>query len=214
MLVEHGFTLATLDDGTEFSFTPSLGRVAGLGTPREVVETFARLHGPGALSAAREVLVTFCDQGAEALPKLIGKPYADGLRPLAEVWGSKPPRWKPGAMPAEHQIAMARHLMQHAISGVRKADADDGEGGGEFAAEFVASHHIAAARVHLGLSEAEAEACSMTQLQQLFEVKFPSDEERKRRAAPSLAELEATEREVAESEVRRAARKAMEGAHG
>lgn len=216
MLVEHGFTLATLDDGTEFSFTPSLGRVARLGTPREIVEQFARLHGPGAVSAAREVLAVFCDQGAEALPRLIGKPYAAGLQPLGKVWGAPPPRWKPGAMPDAHQVAMARHLMVHAVSGARKPDAEqDDDEGGDYVAEFDVGRHIAAARVHLGLSEAEAEACSMTQLLQLFAVKFPKDEERKRRNAPTLAELEATERDVAQAEIRRAARKAMEeAAHG
>lgn len=212
MLVEHGFSLAHLDDGTEFSFTPSLRRVARLGTPRQVVETFARLHGPLALSAARQVLAAFCDQGTEALPRLVGKPYAAALRPLHEVWGGDGPRWKPGAMPAEHQVGMARHLMLHAVIGIAKPG--DGDGDGEFAEEFDASEHIAAARVHLGLSAAEAEACSMTELQQMVATKFPSDEERKRRRAPSLAELEATERDVAESEVRRAARRAVEGAHG
>lgn len=213
MLVEHGFTLATLDDGTEFSFTPSLGRVAQHGTPREIVELYARLHGPGAASAAREVLATFFDQSQSALPRLIGKPYAAEPLPLHRVRGAPPPRWKPGAMPDAHQVAMARHLMQHAISGVPRPGRDDDERG-EYATEFHASQHIAAARVHLGLSEAEAEACSMSQLQQLFDAKFPPDEERKRSRAPSLAELEATERDVAESEVRRAARKAMEAPHG
>lgn len=209
MLVEHGFTLATLDDGTEFSFTPSLGRVAQLGTPRQIVELFGRLHGPGAVSAAREVLAALCDDGVGELPRLIGKPYAAEPAPISRVWGASPPRWKPGAMPDAHQVAMARHLMQHAVSGIPRPGRDDDEQG-EFATEFHASQHIAAARVHLGLSEAEAEALSMSQLQQLFDAKLPPDDERKRGRAPSLAELEATERDVAESEVRRAARKAME----
>lgn len=192
MLVEHGFTRATLDDGTEYTFTPSLGRVARLGSPAEIVECFGRLHGAGAATAAREVLAVFADQddirqliGALVLPESAA-PYVD-----------------PGAMSEREQIVLARHLMRHAICGAARPDAEEREPRGEYAAEFRVSEHLSAARVHLGLTEHEAEACSMTQLQQLFDTKFPSEEERKRRNAPSLAELEATERDVAAADARR-----------
>ncbi len=198
MLVEHGFTRATLADGTEYTFTPSLGRVAALGHPREIVELFGRLHGPGAAAAAREVLSVFCDHGD--LAPLIGEP-----EPEPPAFGfrlDKPPRWKPGAITERAQVILARHLMQHAVSGkARPGTNTDGEG--EYATEFHVSEHIAAARVHLGLSAEDAAACSMSELQQLISAKFPSEEERKRRNAPSLAELEATERDVAAADARR-----------
>ncbi len=198
MLVEHGFTRATLADGTEYTFTPSLGRVAALGEPREIVALFGRLHGAGAAAAAREVLSAFCDQ--DDLAPLIGEPEPE--LPAYTFRLDAPPRWKPGAITGREQIILARHLMQHAVAGKARPDTDT-EGDGEYASEFHVSEHIAAARVHLSLSADEAAACSMSEMQQLISAKFPSEEERKRRNAPSLAELEATERAVAAADARR-----------
>lgn len=207
MLVEHGFTRATLVDGTEYTFTPSLGRVAALGSPRRIVQTYAALHGPAAASTAAEVLAAFSDQDdITALVGWLEMPEAGPARDDFTLAAPAPQAgtWKPGAMPEAEQVLIARHLMQHAVCGEARPDADSGERG-QYAAEFHVAEHVAAARVHLGLSAADALACSMTELQQLFEAKFPSEEERKRRNAPSLAELEATERDVAEADARRAA---------
>lgn len=154
MLVECGFTRATAPDGQEFTFTPSLGRIAALGSPAEIVRLYAELHGPRAGKAAAYVLATLCDQ--DDCLSLIGWLDADG--------------WHPGAMPEAEQIVIARHLMQHGIVGKAKPGK---AGSGQYAQEFHASEYVAAARVHLGMSTADAEAMSMTEFQTAFEMKFP-----------------------------------------
>lgn len=173
MLVECGFVRATADDGREWSFRPSFGRIASLGTPPEIVALYAALHGPAAAQEAAYVLSCLCDQDDPA--PLIGWREPDG--------------WKPGLMPEAEQIVIARHLMQHGIVGKARPGRQDG-GGGRYSQTFDASEYVACARAHLGLSSADAEALSMTELQQMLEMKFP-DASKRERNVPTRAEYDA-----------------------
>lgn len=158
MLVECGLVRATTSDGAEFTFRPSLGRIASLADPAGIVRLYGRLFGERAPEAAAEILVGLCDQ--DDLGPLIGEPEAasDGIR------------WNGGAMPPAERVIVALHLMKHGIVGKARPSA---EGEGEFSDKFEAAQFIAAARVHLGLSSADAEALSMTELQTMLEMKFP-----------------------------------------
>lgn len=157
MLVECGFVRATTGDGQEFTFCPSLGRIAALGTPAEIVELYVALHGPNAAQEAAYVLAGLCDQ--EDPTPLVGWRDEQG--------------WHDGLMPSDERVLIARHLMQHGICGRAKPDAAEPRDRGEYRAEFNAADYVALARVHLGMSAADAEALSMTELQQLLDVKFP-----------------------------------------
>jgi hypothetical protein len=161
VLVECGFVRAQVSDGREFSFTPSLARIAALGSPPEIVELFAALHGPTAVRAAMYVLAGLCEQDDPF--DLIGYVGvgADG-RTLERV---------PGLMPAAEMVILAQHLMLHGVSG--KARPGRPVEGGAYRAEFDASEYTALARAHLGMSAADAEALSMTELQRLMDAKFP-----------------------------------------
>lgn len=180
MLVEAGFTRATVD-GAEWTFTPSLGRIASLGSPHEIVALYAGLHGPKAAQEAAYVLACLCDQ--EDASALIG-------------WRDDSGQWRPGAMPTAEQILIARHLMQHGIVG--KARPEKGAPAqGSYADKFDAAEYIAAARVHLGLSSADAEALSMTEFQTMFEMKFPNAGPKKV-DVPSREQYEAAKRKLKE----------------
>lgn len=161
MLVECGFATATTSEGVEYSFTPSLGRIAALGTPQEIVKLYAGLHGPSAAKDAAYVLASLCDQ--EDPTPLVGWIDEEGAHA--------------GLMPESEQIIIARHLMQHGIAGKAKPS---NKGDGKYSDKFEAAEYIAAARVHLGLSSADAEALSMTEFQMMFEMKFPSKADGKR----------------------------------
>lgn len=157
MLVECGFVAVEVASGERFSFSPSLGRVAALGSPAEIVGLYAALHGPNAEQEAAYVLAGLCDQEDPA--PLVGWRDEAG--------------WHDGLMPPAERVIIARHLMQHAICGRARPDASDPREGGRYSATFNAAEYIAVARVHLGMSAADAEALSMTELQQLLDVKFP-----------------------------------------
>jgi hypothetical protein len=153
MLIECGYVRATAGDGTEYTFAPSLSRIASLGTPQQIVSLYADLHGPRATQDAAYVLACLCEQD-DPTP-LIGWSDGDGQHP--------------GAMPADEQIIIARHLMQHGIVG----KARPGTKAGAYSDSFHAAEYIAAACVHLGLTRADAESLSMSEFQTMFEMKFP-----------------------------------------
>lgn len=175
MLVECGFTRATTPDGAEFTFRPSFGRIASLGDPFAIVSLYAGLFGPQAAADAAYVLSCLCDQ-EDATP-LIG--WAEPVGEGTEL------KWHAGAMSPPEQITIARHLMQHGIAGTSRP----GTGAGKFSARFDAAEYVSAARVHLGLSSADAEALSMTEFQAMLEMKFP--DQNKGRDVPSRAEYDA-----------------------
>ena len=159
MLIECGFVRAVAPDGSEYTFTPSVARIASLGDPHSIVKLYADLHGTRAEIEAGYVLACLCDQD-DPTP-LIGWIDGDGLR-------------NPGTMPAAEQVILARHLMHHGIIGKAKP----GKGGGQYSDRFDAAEYIAAARVHLGLSSADAEGLSMTEFQMMLAMKYPESQEK------------------------------------
>lgn len=173
MLVECGFVRAAADDGREWTFRPSFGRIATLGSPHEIVSLYAALHGPDAAAQAAYVLACLCDQD-DPTPLI-------GWRDEAGAHA--------GLMPQAEQVVIARHLMEHGIVGKARPGKAAG-GGGKFADAFDASEYVAAARAHLGLSSADAEALSMTELQQMLEMKFP-DAGKRERDVPTREEYDA-----------------------
>lgn len=159
MLVECGYVRATAPDGAEFTFTPSFSCIASLGTPQGIVKLYADLHGEKAHIEAAYVLACLCDQD-DPTP-LIG--WHDG------------DTHHPGAMPADEQVIIARHLMQHGIVGKARPD----KGDGKYSDSFNAAEYIAAACVHLGIAKSDAEQLSMTEFQTMFEMKFPNSSKNK-----------------------------------
>lgn len=179
MLVECGFVRATTSGGQEFTFWPSLGRIAGLGSPHEIVETFAALHGPNAAQEAAYVLACLCDQ--EDGSALIG-------------WRDEAGEWHDGEMPPAERVIIARHLMRHGICGAARPDAPAGGEAGQYSDRFNAAEYIAAARVHLGLSSADAAALTMTEFHAMFAMKFPDSgpgKGAKRRDVPTRQQYDA-----------------------
>lgn len=181
MLVECGFARVQVSDGTEFTFTPSLARIAALGTPRGIVELYAALHGPKAPQEAAYVLATLCDQ--DDCTRLVGGTLID---PDDDT---KPERIVVGQMPTAEQIIVARRLMHHGVIGQAKPGGH-GSSSGRYAEAFNAAEFVSFARVHLGLSSADAEALSMTELQQMIALKFP-DANKPERDVPTREEYEA-----------------------
>ena len=168
MLVECGFVRAVTDDGDEFTFLPSFGKIAGLGSPQEVVKLYAGLHGQRAESDASYVLACLCEQDDPTA--LTGWLDDDGFHD--------------GLMSPDEKIIIARHLMQHGIIG----KAQPAKGDGKFSDAFNAHEYISAACVHLGLSRTDASDLSMTEFQTMFEMKFP---DKNKRDVPSREEYEA-----------------------
>lgn len=128
-----------------------------MGSPRELVQLFTAVHGPDAAKHAPYVLACLCEQ--EDASELIG-------------WHA-PSGYVLGAMPAAEMVVIAQHLLRHGMVGMATPEGQSKPQQGKYAATFDAAEYIAAARVHLGLSSADAEALSMTEFQRMFEMKYP-----------------------------------------
>lgn len=180
MLVECGLTRVAVGESS-WTFRPSFARIAALGSPKEIVELFASLHGDGAVRDAAYVLSVLADE--------------EDVTPLAGCWDELDGTLVrvPGAMPDGELVLIARHLMMHGVVGKSKP----GDGGGEYSDEFRAHEYVAAARVHLGLSSADAEALSMTEFQVMLEMKFP---QQKKPDLPTAEEYEAAMKAFEESQ--------------
>lgn len=180
MLVECGLVRAASGDGREWSFSPSFVRIAELGSPHEIVALYGALHDPAkAVAAAGYILACLCEQ--EDPTPLVGGVVIDPHDLSA------PPVPIVGLMPDDEKVIVAKHLMRHGIAGKARPET---AASGKFSDKFEAAEYISAARVHLGLSNADAEALSMTEFQTMMAMKFP-DPKNKERDIPTREQYDA-----------------------
>lgn len=185
-LISHG--------ETDYFFRPSFINMASIGSPEEIVEIFHDLHkdeltplidlavntygslpdwllkyafrpqaSKPAVYAAMSVLVACCK---EDVSPLIGElvPAKTGKRAFL---------YRPGALPVNDMVVIARSLIEHGIIGKAKVRRLQRHESGQGTTEFNAFEYISAARTHLGMSREEAEQLTMTEFQQLLAAKFP-----------------------------------------
>lgn len=168
ILTEIGQVGVTTEDGREYTLHPSFFNIASIGSPEEIVSTYADLHGADAVNAAR-VVILCCGGDLE----LVGA-YRE-----------------PGLMPDSEQIIIARHLMQHGIVGrVKKSG-----GSGKYSPRFDAAEYILAAQAHFGMTRADAGELTMTEFSMLLDMKFP---EQKQHEKPTQEDYRALERAIEE----------------
>ena len=154
---EYGHVRAMTQAGAEFVFSPALSSMAAIGSPAEIVQTYAELHAEEerfCVRAAHAVLFA-CVVDCEDLSELVGWLDDEGHHS--------------GLMPNDEQVALAKHLMKNGIIG----KAQPGESSGSYSETFDAAEHIANAVVYLGLSRAEAAQLTMTELHYMLDAKFP-----------------------------------------
>lgn len=183
--------------GRDVVLRPSLAAIASLGEPREIVEVFARVMSGDHMDS-------------------LGVLFACADEDVSDIFGAYEVRddairYVPGAAPAAHVVPLAQHLMRHGVVGVakplpRRADAED-----QYLTEFDAKGHAALAMAHLGLTEREAWAMTMTGLVAALRAKFPpSAKDSPGARAPTKEEHDATMEWFERVE---AARRAKQGAH-
>lgn len=168
ILTEIGQVGVTTKDGREYTLHPSFFNIASIGSPEEIVSTYAALHGSDALNAARVVILA-CGGDLE----LTGH-YGDA-----------------GEMPDADQIIIAKHLMQHGIVGKVKKSS----GGGKYSPRFDAAEYILAAQAHFGMTRADAGELTMTEFSMLLDMKFP---EQKTHEKPTQDDYRSLERAIEE----------------
>lgn len=191
-LTEIGEMRISLADRS-FFFKPSFRAMNEIGTPKEIVEVYARLNGIDYVAPLQHV--EYLPFGAQMqLMKTISKPAygrhvlsaayivmqsccEDDVSVLIGGWKPTPRgvRYVPGIMPVSDIIIIARNLMEHGIIGKSPLKVPERleEQGKKTTNEFHASQYIISARTHFDMTRDEAENLSMTEFQMMIKNKYP-----------------------------------------
>lgn len=191
-LTEIGEMRISLSDRS-FFFKPSFRAMNEIGTPKEIVEVYARLNGIDYVAPLQHV--EYLPFGAQMqVIKTISKPVygrhvlsaayivmqsccEDDISVLIGGWKPTPRgvRYVPGIMPVSDIIIIARNLMQHGIIGKSPLKVPERleEQGKKTTNEFHASQYIISARTHFDMTRDEAENLSMTEFQMMIKNKYP-----------------------------------------
>lgn len=191
-LTEIGEMRISLSDRS-FFFKPSFRAMNEIGTPKEIVEMYARLNGIDYVAPLQHV--EYLPFGAQMqVMKTISKPVygrhvlsaayivmqsccEDDVSVLIGGWKPTPRgvRYVPGIMPVSDIIIIARNLMQHGIIGKSPLKVPERleEQGKKTTNEFHASQYIISARTHFDMTREEAENLSMTEFQMMIKNKYP-----------------------------------------
>lgn len=191
-LTEIGEMRISLSDRS-FFFKPSFRAMNEIGTPKEIVEVYARLNGIDYVAPLQHV--EYLPFGAQMqVIKTISKPVygrhvlsaayivmqsccEDDVSVLIGGWKPTPRgvRYVPGIMPVSDIIIIARNLMQHGIIGKSPLKVPERleEQGKKTTNEFHASQYIISARTHFDMTRDEAENLSMTEFQMMIKNKYP-----------------------------------------
>lgn len=176
-----------------FFFKPSFRAMNEIGTPKEIVEVYAKLNGIDYVAPLQHV--EYLPFGAQMqVMKTISKPVygrhvlsaayivmqsccEDDISVLIGGWKPTPRgvRYVPGIMPVSDIIIIARNLMQHGIIGKSPLKVPERleEQGKKTTSEFHASQYIISARTHFDMTRDEAENLSMTEFQMMIKNKYP-----------------------------------------
>lgn len=191
-LTEIGEMRISLSDRS-FFFKPSFRAMNEIGTPKEIVEVYAKLNGIDYVAALQHV--EYLPFGAQMqVMKTISKPVygrhvlsaayivmqsccEDDISVLIGGWKPTPRgvRYVPGIMPVNDIVIIARNLMQHGIIGKSPLKVPERleEQGKKTTNEFHASQYIISARTHFDMTRDEAENLSMTEFQMMIKNKYP-----------------------------------------
>ena len=191
-LTEIGEMRISLSDRS-FFFKPSFRAMNEIGTPKEIVEVYAKLNGIDYVAPLQHV--EYLPFGARMqVMKTISKPVygrhvlsaayivmqsccEDDISVLIGGWKPTPRgvRYVPGIMPVSDIIIIARNLMQHGIIGKSPLKVPERleEQGKKTTNEFHASQYIISARTHFDMTRDEAENLSMTEFQMMIKNKYP-----------------------------------------
>ncbi|WP_409247831.1 DUF6246 family protein [Enterobacter hormaechei] len=177
------------EGGKDYLLRPSFESMTRLGTPEEIVQAYATIHGndvaqlievcAGTLGGFPEWLSPSFNRAAEKLLStcmlVLQACCEEDLTPMIGEWKG----WRhcvvyrPGQIPKNDIIVLAQHLMQHGVVGKAKVRQLQRHETGARTNEFKAFDYISAARTHFGMIREEASQLTMTEFQMLLSAKYP-----------------------------------------
>jgi len=157
-------------EGRTFILRPSFYAMSELGSPADIVALFALMHTAPGTRAIRK------QQFLMSLNVLYAcAAEGDDISPIVG-WITERNTYRPGAADPPTMLILARALMMHGVQG----DAEPAKGrppsDEEYTATFDAKDYVALAVAHLGATERDAWAMTMTGFVAAMRAKFPSAE--------------------------------------
>ncbi len=192
------------EGGKDYLLRPSFEAIARIGTPEEIVQAYATIHGSdvaqlievcsGTLGRFPAWLSPSFNRAAEKLFfaswQVLQACCEEDLTPMIGEWKpwSNCVVYRPGQIPKNDIIVLAQHLMQHGVVGKAKVRQLQRHETGEKTTEFRALDYIVAAQTHFRMSEAEAVRLTMTKFQLLLAAKYPDQKGFTREEYDSIAD--------------------------
>lgn len=192
------------EGGKDYLLRPSFEAMTRIGTPEEIVQAYATIHGSDVAQ-----LIEVCSGTLGRFPAWLSPSFnrageklffaswqvlqaccEEDLTPMIGEWKG----WRhcvvyrPGQMPKNDIIVLAQHLMQHGVVGKAKVRQLQRHETGEKTTEFRALDYIVAAQTHFRMSEAEAVRLTMTKFQMLLAAKYPDQKGFTREEYDSIAD--------------------------
>lgn len=169
----------------EIFLNPSFLAMSRIGSQEQIVDAFVKVHAghyPKHRIADIQILKAvnarcFAEMAASAAS--IVRHCADG--DMAEAIGSYTVtasgrlRYKPGFVPIDDIIQLARHLILHGVMGDQLPEEFEGKKG-EYSDKFDVRSFVYIAVAHLGMSEREAWDMTMTSFRAAMSARFPQKE--------------------------------------
>ncbi len=190
--------------GKDYLLRPSFEAMNRIGTPAEIVQVYATIHGEevsrlidactAVQGGAQEWLSPSFNRVTERLLStcmhVLQACSEEDLAPVIGEWKgwSRYVVYRPGEMPKSDIIILAQSLMQHGIVGKAKVRKLQRHESGETTNEFRAVDYIVAAQTHFAISEEEASRLTMTKFQMLLAAKYPDQKGFTREEYDSVAD--------------------------
>ncbi|HDC4553637.1 TPA: hypothetical protein O8U67_000644 [Enterobacter kobei] len=178
------------EGGKDYLLRPSFEAMTRIGTPEEIVQAYATIHGIEVSQLTEACASTFgrfpewlSPSFNRATEKILSTSMLvlqacceEDLTAMIGEWKG----WRhcvvyrPGKMPKNDIIVLAQHLMQHGIVGKAKVRQLQRHETGERTTEFKAFDYISAARSHFGMNRTEASQLTMTEFILFLNAKYPN----------------------------------------
>ncbi|HAL6144581.1 TPA: hypothetical protein RUT62_000890 [Escherichia coli] len=171
-----------------YFFNPCFAAMARIGDDRDLVKMFATIHGskyPARLPVdedlRKRVMARCYGEVVQTCIHILKSCTEDEITPLVgDCWFTPSGKLhlKPGLMPLDDVVTLARHCMLHGLigDGPEEDKVEDREG--EYTPTFDVLTFVYSAVAHLGLSENEAWSMTMTGYRAAVRAKAPPEEQK------------------------------------
>ena len=154
--------------GEKYRLAPTFANIAKIGSPLEIIEDFKSFISTWSVMQKFSIAISVLNACSDKLipEELTGRyQFSERQDKFLYVQPSH------GLPMIEDVITLAEHCLIHGICGKNTSKSDSGEP----LKEFDSYKFMELARVHLGMSAAEAENMTMTEFSRMMDAKFPPE---------------------------------------